>query len=120
MLAFSNLAHTYGRGSLFDHIVTLIGGINVAAEGGLGPYASISGEQVAEWNPDWIVAGISEGQQERTLADILGDPGVAVTTAGRRGQVLLVENRTYLSMSHFAVTLVEQMAESIHGKEELE
>lgn len=115
VLAFSNFAQTLGAGSLFDHIVTDLGAINVAAEQGVGPYGSITSEQVAAWNPDWIVAGVEHRHAESTRNRLLADPGVAVTRAGREGQLLLVENRAYLSMSHHAVVLMEAIAAALHA-----
>ena len=114
VLAFSSLAHTYGQGSLFDHILRQLGAVNVAAENGIGQYASISGEQVADWNPDWIVAAFDSGRKNSALEDILSDPGVAVTTAGRREQVLLLESRLYHSMSQHVVGMMEQIAAAIY------
>lgn len=118
VLAFSNFAHTLGAGSLFDSIVTDLGAINVAAEQGVGPYGSITSEQVAAWNPDWIVAGVESRHADSTRDRLLEDPGVAVTRAGRKGQILLVENRAYLSMSHHAVVMMEAIAAALHAEEQ--
>src|SRR5690606_20289926 len=61
ILAYSSFSYTYGADSLFDHIVTELGEINVAAEQGVGAYGQINSEQVAAWNPDWIIAGAEAG-----------------------------------------------------------
>lgn len=118
VLAFSNFAHTLGAGSLFDSIVKDLGAINVAAEQGVGPYGSITSEQVAAWNPDWIVAGVESRHADSTRDRLLADPGVAVTRAGRHGQILLIENRAYLSMSHHAVVMMEALAAALHAEEQ--
>lgn len=47
VLAFSNLAHTLGTGSLFDRIATELGAVSLVAEHGVGPCGSITSEQVA-------------------------------------------------------------------------
>ncbi|MDE0105126.1 MAG: ABC transporter substrate-binding protein [Bryobacterales bacterium] len=117
VLAYSGYSLTYGRGSLFDHIVTDLGAVNLAAERGVGAVGAISSEQVAAWNPDWIVAGLGAGQDaDAVRARLLGDSGVAVSTAGHLGQVLLLESRTFGSMSHHAVVMMERIAEAIHGR----
>ena len=118
VLAFSNFAHTLGAGSLFDRIVTDLGAINVAAEQGVGPYGSITSEQVAAWNPDWIVSGVEPRHATSTRDRLLADPGVAATPAGRKGQVLLIENRAYLSMSHHAVVMMETLGAALHAGEQ--
>ena len=110
VLAFSSFAYTYGEGSLFDHIVTALGAVNVGAEQGIGPYASISSEHVASWNPDWIVCAGEPDSIESVRERLLADPGVAVTAAGRERQILVVDNRRYLSMSQHAVGLMEALA----------
>ena len=114
VLAFSNFGNTYGEGSLFDHILEQLGAINVAAEHGVGPYGSISSEQVAAWNPDWIVAGGEPESAAELRARLLADTGVGVSTAGRNGQVLIVENRRYLSMSQHVAGLMEDIAAAIY------
>ena len=114
VLAFSNFGNTYGKGSLFDHILKQLGAINVAAEHGIGPYGSISSEQVAAWNPDWIVAGGEPESATDLRARLLTDTGVGVSTAGRKGQVLIVENRRYLSMSQHVAGLLEDIAAAIY------
>ena len=114
VLAFSNFGNTYGKGSLFDHILAQLGAINVAAERGIGPYGSISSEHVAAWNPDWIVAGGEPESATDLRARFLADTGVAASTAGRKGQVLIVENRRYLSMSQHVAGLLEDIATAIY------
>ena len=115
VLAYSGSSQTYGRGSLFDHIVTDLGAVNLAAERGVREVGAISSEHVAAWNPDWIVAAFGAGQDgDAVRARLLGDSGVAVSTAGQLGQILLLESRTFGSMSHHAVVMMERIAEAIH------
>lgn len=114
VLAFSNFGNTYGEGSLFDHILERLGAINVAAEHGIGPYGSISSEHVAAWNPDWIVAGGEPESAADLRTRFLADTGVATSTAGRKGQVLIVENRRYQSMSQHVAGLLEDIAAAIY------
>ena len=113
VLAFSNFANTLGAGSLFDRIVSELGAVNVAAEQGIGVHGAITSEHVAAWNPDWIVAGVEPELAESTRQRLLADPGVAVTHAGRKNQFLLLDNRTFLAMSHHAVRLMEALAEAL-------
>ncbi|MCY4189403.1 MAG: ABC transporter substrate-binding protein [Bryobacterales bacterium] len=114
VLAFSSFAYTYGEGSLFDHVVTELGAINVGAEQGIGAYGSISSEHVASWNPDWIVCGGEPDVIESVRERLLGDAGVAVTAAGRKRQILVVNNRLYVSMSQHAVGLMEALAAALY------
>ena len=45
---------SYGDQTLFHDVVRLVGGINVAAEGGLHTFERIEREDVMEWNPEWV------------------------------------------------------------------
>jgi len=47
--------HTYGRGSLFDAVLTVAGATNVAAEHGVGPFRRLDAEAVLAWRPDALV-----------------------------------------------------------------
>lgn len=116
ILALTVYSSTYGKDSLFDYIVTELGAVNVGSEQGLGPYGDIGQEQVASWDPDWIVAGAESGSIEEVRNRILNSPGGAVTTAARKGQVLVVKNRQFLTMSHHAVELMEELAEALYGE----
>jgi iron complex transport system substrate-binding protein len=118
VLALTVYSSSYGKGSLFDYIVTELGAVNVGTEQGLGPYGQIGEEQVASWDPDWIIAGAETGTIEEVRARILAGPGVSVTKAGRTGQVLVVRNRQFLTMSHHAVELMEALSEAIYGEGE--
>ena len=56
----------------------------------------------------------SQETRKRSGARLLGDAGVAATTAGKTGQVLVVENRFFASMSHHAVHLMRRLAEELY------
>lgn len=114
VLVYSNFAYTFGKGSLMHHILEELGAVNVAAERGVGPYGSISSEEVAAWNPDWIVAAADPEEEAVVRSRLLSDVGVAVTAAGRKGQIVILENRTYLSICHHAAGLMEAVAAALY------
>jgi iron complex transport system substrate-binding protein len=116
ILALTVYSSSYGKGSLFEYVVNELGAVNVGTEQGLGPYGQISAEHVASWNPDWIVAGAENASTEEVRQRMLKDPGVSVTKAGRTGQVLVVKNREFLTMSHHAVELMESLAKAIYAE----
>lgn len=115
VLGFSSYRTAYGTGSLFDDIATSLGAVNVAAEHGLGPWGNIGPEQIVSWNPDWIVTSTGG----RTIADarsaLAADQAVALTSAGRLGQFVVVEDRQFMSMSQHVLKLVRAMAEALYG-----
>lgn len=106
--------YSYGRNTLFNDIIRALGGVNLGAEGGLEGYSSVSFEQIAQWNPEWIFAGANPGQNEQVRQQLLADPAIALTDAARKGQVLVIDNNTFLPMSPLTVRLVEAIADALY------
>jgi ABC-type hemin transport system substrate-binding protein len=75
----------------------------------------VSSEQIARWNPEWIVTGSAPGKARETLAAMLADPGIALTQAAQSGHILVLENHVFLPMSPFTTLLVTAMAEALYG-----
>jgi len=105
--------YAYGSATLFDDIVKVLGGVNPAAEAGVRGYDMVNAEQVARWNPEWIVSSANEGHVEETRKKIMEDPGVALTEAGRKGHIIVLENRVFLPMSPYAIHRVTAIAEAL-------
>lgn len=115
VLGFSSYRTAYGSGSLFDDIVTALGAVNVAADHGLGPWGNIGPEQIVTWNPDWIVTSTGGRPAERARAALAEDDAVALTTAGQLGQLVVVEDRYFMSMSQHVLELVRAVADALNG-----
>ena len=115
VLALSGFSYSSGKGSLFEDIVEVLGAINVGSEQGLGAWGKVGSEQIAGWNPDWIVSGTGGAERSDVLRKLLADPAIATTTAGRKAQVLVVEDHYYLTMSQHVVHLVNAIAEALYG-----
>ena len=114
VLVYVALSGTFGAGSLFDHILTELGAVNVAAEQGIGPHGTISGEQIAAWDPDWIIADAPAGEEAAVCRRLLDQPGVAVTVAGRSGQILVLDHRRFITMSQHAAGLLEAVGAALY------
>ena len=114
VLVYVAFSGTFGAGSLFDHILTELGAVNVAAEQGIGPHGDIGSEQIAAWDPDWIVADAPAGEEAAVRRRLLDHPAVAVTTAGRTGQILVIDHRQFITMSQYAAGLTETVAAALY------
>jgi iron complex transport system substrate-binding protein len=101
---------TAGRGTSFDDIVRRAGAINEAAARGIDKFPKLSPEQVLAWNPDVLVAGARRGVDAAVRRRLTTSPGVAATTAARRGQIVLLETRKLLAVSQYTVDAVETLA----------
>ena len=87
------------------------------AEQGLWAYDGISSEQIAAWNPDWIVTGSDPGGVDELKRRLLADPGVATTKAARSGHILILPRKVFLSMSHNVIELIESLADALYTEE---
>jgi iron complex transport system substrate-binding protein len=114
ILGFSS-GLSYGSQTLFHDIVKTLDGTNVGAEGGLKSYDRVNSEQIARWDPEWIISGADPGKTKEALTRLLADPGIAATRAARNGRILVFENHVFLPLSPFTTLLVTAMAEAIYG-----
>jgi iron complex transport system substrate-binding protein len=115
ILGLGSARYSYGKNTLFQDIVTQLGGINVAAENGLVGYDSVNLEQVIRWDPEWIISGASTGQTKQVLAKLMADPAIALTQAAKNGHIVVVENRVFLPMSPFTSVFVQAIASALYG-----
>ena len=109
--------YSYGRKTLFQDIVTKLGGVNVGAENGLIGYESVNFEQIIRWDPEWIVAGAKTGDTKQVLATLMSDPAISLTQAARNGHIIVLDNRVFLPMSPYTSIFVQAIAEAIYGRE---
>jgi iron complex transport system substrate-binding protein len=109
--------YSYGSKTLFQDIVTKLGGVNVAADNGIVGYDSLNFEQIIRWDPEWIVAGAKTGSTKQVLATLLSDPAISLTQAARNGHIVVLDNRVFLPMSPYTSILVQAIAEGIYGRE---
>ena len=107
--------HGYGANTVFDDVLKTVGAINLAAEHGLEGYQPVNFEQIAVWDPDWIVAGADRGQTKTVLAQLLADPAIAVTKAAHNGHILVLENEIVEPMSPFSARFVTTLANALYG-----
>jgi iron complex transport system substrate-binding protein len=107
--------YSYGSQTLFHDVLRLLGATNVAAEQGLLGYEAVNTEQIVRWNPEWIVSSAKPGETNIALRRLLEDPAIALTTAARKGQILVLANNVFLPMSPFTVTLLDILSEAFYG-----
>jgi iron complex transport system substrate-binding protein len=107
--------YSYGKKTLFQDIVTRLGGINVGAENGIVGYDAVSYEQIIRWDPEWIIAGAKSGNEKQILSKLMSDPAIALTQAARNGHIVVVDNRVFLPMSPYTTTFIQLIAEAIYA-----
>jgi iron complex transport system substrate-binding protein len=112
--------YSYGRDTLFQDIVSKLGGVNVGAENGLVGYDPVNFEQIVRWDPEWIVAGAKTGNAKQVLATLMSDPAISLTQAARNDHIIVLDDRVFLPMSPYTSICVYAIAEAIYGSEHAE
>jgi iron complex transport system substrate-binding protein len=115
ILSYNLSGNTAGRETSFDNMTKIVGAINVAAEQNLKGFPQVSGEQVLKWQPDFIVIGAESNRVEEVRHNLLSNPAIAASHAGRNGRIIIIENRYLLSVSHHIVKAIDALAKGLYG-----
>jgi iron complex transport system substrate-binding protein len=115
VLSYSADGYTAGSKTLFDDLARTAGAINVAAEQGLEGFPRISAEQVAAWQPDFIIAGAPPGEFEETRRRLLANPAIAATNAARANHIVIIDNRYFLTVSQYVVHTVGVLMDGLYA-----
>ncbi len=117
VMSYGREGYTAGANTLFDDVLRAAGAVNVSAENGLTSFTKISAEKIAEWQPDAIVTGGNRGEIENVRRQLLANPIVAASKAGRAGRVIVIDNRHFLTVSQYVVRGVEDLANNLYGNQ---
>ncbi|NHN49704.1 ABC transporter substrate-binding protein [Halostella sp. JP-L12] len=98
--------YTAGADTFINHVIELGGGENIAVAANVTGYAQLSGEVIAEQNPEWVLVNEEMGLQETEA--------LANTTALREDQIIEV-NANYLNQPGPRVVVpISEIAQAIH------
>ena len=118
IMSFGQGGYTAGTNTTFDEMVQAAGAKNVCAENGIDGIAKISVEKITDWQPDFIIAGANQGEFDTVRKNLLGNPVIAASRAGRAGQIIVIDNRRLLTVSQYVVRGVEDLAKGMYGHKE--
>lgn len=107
------------RGTIFDDVITRLGGINIPGEAGMTGWPQVSAEQVGKWDPDVIVLPAAPGDEASVREALLSRPGIRQTRAVRTGRVIVIPTPHYISVTHHVASLVEDLARGVFPEEAL-
>jgi iron complex transport system substrate-binding protein len=102
-----------GKGSGADSLITAINSVDAGAEFSKDPFTPVSAEVLAELNPDVILVMSKGLASVGGVAGLKALPGVAQTTAGKKGRILAVDDSLLLSFGPRTPDLILQMAASV-------
>jgi iron complex transport system substrate-binding protein len=117
VMSYGREGYTAGSKTIFDDVLRAAGAVNVSAEHGITGFAKVSVEKLAEWQPDFVVNGAGTRQMEDVRKQLLADPVIAASKAGRAGHVLIIDDRYFLAVSQYVTRFVEELANGIYGKQ---
>ncbi len=113
MFGHSMTGFSYGDQTLFHDLVRLVGGINVAAEGGLHTYERADSEAIMGWNPEWVFTWSVPGKEAEELGRWMEDPYLRQTSAARTKQIVVSDGRDTRRLSPFITTRARTMADAV-------
>ena len=102
-----------GKGSGADSLITAINSVDAGAEFSKDPFTPVSAEVLADLNPDVILVMSKGLASVGGVAGLKALPGVAQTTAGKKGRILAVDDSLLLSFGPRTPDLILQMAASV-------
>jgi iron complex transport system substrate-binding protein len=118
VMSYGAGGNSAGANTLFDDIVRAAGAVNVTAQEGFDGFPEISAEQIARWNPDFIIASAAPARFEETRASLLANPAIAASDAGKLGRIIVIDTRTLLAVTHHITKAVDALARGLYGNDE--
>lgn len=115
VMSYSVGHYTAGVHTLFDDIVKYLGAINIASERGIEQYVQISDEQILVWQPDFIITHAHPSEFVQVRHQLLENPAIATSLAGKGERIIIIDNRHFLSVSHYIVLGIKVLAESLYA-----
>jgi len=116
VMSYGQGGSTGGANTLFDDMLQAVGVINIATEQGLTGFRQISSEQLIRWNPDVIITSADRDALAEARLQLLQDPTVAVTNAGKHKRVIVIPNHLFLTVSHYITQGIEQLARELYNE----
>lgn len=104
-----------GKGSGADYLIAAAGGIDVGAKGLAKPFNPLTAETMATLNPDIILVMIGGLESVGGLTGLQKLPGVAQTSAGKKGKVVAVDDSLLLSFGPRTPSLIERLTAAFTG-----
>ena len=116
IISYTSDNYTAGSHTTFDDMVHIVGAINLAAEQGIEQHVKINSEQILAWQPDFIITQASHGEFAKVRVKILQMPAIAASDAGKKGQIIVIDNRHFMSVSHYIIYGIKALFEGLYGK----
>ena len=114
VMLYGQGGYTGGANTTFDDMVQAVGATNVAAVHGVTGFRTISSEQLIQWNPDVIITSAHRDALDTARHQLLRDPAVAVTAAGKHRRIIVIPNHIFLTVTHRITQGIVQLARELY------
>jgi len=114
LLSFGAERWTSGKDTIFDEMVTLAGGRNLAAEAGITGHPKLSLEAVVALDPEVLILNAWHPKDGEPNPALLSHPALQSLSAIKTHRVYAIPGKYLTTVSHFIVEGVEEMARRIH------
>jgi len=104
-----------GKGSGADYLIAAAGGIDVGAKALGKPFNPLTAETMATLDPDIILVMIGGLESVGGLTGLQKLPGIAQTSAGKKGKVVAVDDSLLLSFGPRTPSLIERLTAAFTG-----
>jgi iron complex transport system substrate-binding protein len=104
-----------GKGSGADFLIEATSGTDVGAKLLSKPFNPLTAETMATLNPDIILVMIGGLESVGGISGLKKLPGVAQTSAGKKGRVIAVDDSLLLSFGPRTPSLIDKLAAAIKG-----
>ncbi|MEI9812298.1 MAG: ABC transporter substrate-binding protein [Acidobacteriota bacterium] len=101
---------TYGDQTLFQDVMRITGGTNIAAVNGMHTYDKVDRAMVTSWNPEWVFTWAVPGKQSEELHRWMDDPGLGSTTAAKNHRINVSVAKDVLPLSSLVTTFAHTIA----------
>jgi ABC-type Fe3+-hydroxamate transport system substrate-binding protein len=110
--AVSMTGFSFGDQTLFQEIIGILGGLNVAAAGGMHTYQRVDNPTIATWKPDWVFTWAVPERAADELSRWLEDPSLSRTPASQNKHVIVSEPSVLLPLSPLVTRFARLMADT--------
>ena len=114
IMSYTSDNYTAGSHTIFDSMVNIVGGINVVAEHGIAYHVKISEEQILAWQPDFIVTHAYQSKFAEARNQLLENPTIAASAAGKNGRIIVIDNRHFMSVSQYIVYGIKKLFDGLY------
>ena len=67
------------------------------------------------WQPDFIVTHAAKNEFEWVRRQLLQNPAIAASKAGKAGRIIVIDNRYFAAVSQYIVLGIKALAEGLYS-----